>query len=81
MNADRTPNIPTGPIENEPLAYWPSAEREAILRRIFAAAGVELGAYDERILRWFAEISDWGTFAVIASWIQRAANPEAEESQ
>jgi hypothetical protein len=74
-----TNGIPTGPIEREPLDYptpevFPSAvEREGILRDTFREAGVELGAYDERIAKWLAETSDWSTFAVIASWVQRAA--------
>jgi len=55
------PGIPTGPIDTEPLDHRPSRE---------------LGAYDERIVAWFAEFADWGTFAVIASWIQRAATAE-----
>jgi hypothetical protein len=65
-------NIPTGPIHTEPLDHRPSAEQETILRSILADAGVELGAYDERILRWLAQFADWGTFAVIASWVRRA---------
>lgn len=70
------PGIPAGPIDTCPVGFRPSAEQEAILRGVLAAAGVELGAYDERILRWLAEFADWGTFAVIASWIVRAANKE-----
>ena len=66
------PGVPTGPIHTEPLDYRPSREQEAILRDLLAAAGVELGAYDERIVAWLAGW-DWATFAVIASWIQRAA--------
>lgn len=71
--------IPTGPIDKEPLDYptpgvFPSAvEREGILRDAFREAGVELGAYDERIAQWLAVSSDWSTFAVIASWVKRAA--------
>jgi hypothetical protein len=71
--------IPTGPIEREPLAYpnhdhYPTtAEKAAILRDAFSAAGVELGAYDERIAHWLADTADWSTFAVITSWVQRAA--------
>lgn len=70
------PGIPAGPIHTEPLDYRPSAEQEAILRSVLAAAGVELGAYDERIVSWFAELADWSTFAVIASWIGRASGGE-----
>ncbi|MFJ9012325.1 hypothetical protein [Streptomyces canus] len=72
------PAIPTGPIDREPLAYpgdhYPTAtEKTAILHDTLAAAGVELGAYDDRIITWFAEFADWSTLAVIASWVRRAA--------
>lgn len=73
MTASDSPIIPSGPIDREPLDYRPAAEKEAILRATLAAAGVELGAYDERIVTWFAQFADWGTFAVITSWISRAA--------
>ncbi|WP_405888859.1 hypothetical protein OG762_36910 [Streptomyces sp. NBC_01136] len=68
--------IPAGPIETEPLGYRPHGGQEAILRETLAAAGVALGAYDERIASWFADYADWSTFAVITSWIQRAAGKE-----
>lgn len=74
------PGIPSGRIDREPLDYptpgvFPSAiEREGLLRDVFRAAGVELGLYDERIAAWLAQTSDWSTFAVIASWIMRAAS-------
>jgi cell division protein YceG involved in septum cleavage len=74
MTAD-PPNIPAGPIDTEPIGFRPSREQEAILRDLLAAAGVELGAYDERIATWLAGW-DWSTVAVIASWIQRAATAE-----
>jgi cell division protein YceG involved in septum cleavage len=69
------PPIPAGPIDTEPIGFRPSREQEAILRDLLAAAGVELGAYDERIATWLAGW-DWSTVAVIASWIQRAATAE-----
>lgn len=74
--------IPTGPIDREPLDYpapggYPSGDRKAeILRETFRAAGVELGAYDERIAAWLADTADWSTFATITSWVQRAAQQE-----
>jgi hypothetical protein len=70
------PHIPAGPIDTEPIGFRPSREQEAILRDLLTAAGVELGAYDERIVAWLAHFADWSTFAVIASWIQRAATAE-----
>jgi hypothetical protein len=75
MTAD-PPNIPAGPIDTEPIGFRPSREQEAILRDLLADAGVEFGTYDERIVRWFADFADWSTFAVIASWIHRAATAE-----
>lgn len=71
--------IPTGPIDHETLDYPPpgdypdSARKAEILENVFRAAGVELGAYDQRIAAWLAETSDWSTFVVVASWVQRAA--------
>ncbi|MER6350644.1 hypothetical protein ABT186_02010 [Streptomyces sp. NPDC001634] len=69
------PVIPSGPIDREPVDYRPHAEQETILRATLTAAGVELGAYDERIVQWLAGWG-WGTVAVIASWIGRAADKE-----
>lgn len=68
--------IPTGPIEREPYPDFnkplPSnAEQEAALREALTAAGVELGAYDDRIIRWLSGW-EWQTIATIASWVQRA---------
>lgn len=72
--------LPTGPV-----ASAPRPERDAkgnmlhggehqadVLRAVLADAGVELGAYDEHMLRWFADLTDWQTFATVASWIRRA---------
>lgn len=73
-------DIPDGPIDREPIGFRPRDEQEAILRDILAAAGVELGAYDERIVAWFAQFADWATFAVITSWIVRANKQQGEGS-
>jgi len=77
--------IPTTPIDREPLDYpnghYPTGtEKAAILRDTFRAAGVELGAYDERIAQWLAQTADWSTFAVITSWVQRAAAEQGERT-
>lgn len=69
--------IPTGPIDREPLPTLgqpiPSAsEQEAALREVLTAAGVETGAYDERIVEWLAKW-EWSTLVTVASWVQRAA--------
>jgi len=63
--------IPTGPIDNEPRGFRPGDEQEAILRDTLRAAGVELGEYDERIVKWLTGW-EWSTVATIASWVERA---------
>ncbi|MGD6757321.1 hypothetical protein [Streptomyces sp. BH105] len=74
-------DIPTGPIDSEPLGsrHRSSDEQEAILRDALLAAGVEIGQYDDRIVQWFARFADWGTFATMTSWLQRAAEPRKED--
>ena len=56
---------------------WQAANR-AMLTGALEAAGVELGAYDERIATWLA---GWEphTVAVIASWISRAAGHRCQQ--
>ncbi|MCE7008760.1 hypothetical protein LWC34_39005 [Kibdelosporangium philippinense] len=67
-----------GRIDRSPNAVWPPyeryvpanrAQREVMIRD--ALRGVELGAYDERIVTW---LSDWDipTVAVIVSLLERA---------
>jgi len=61
--------VPRGPIETAPRGFVPHAGQAQILAD--ALAGLELGAWDRRILHWLA---DWDTCTVltIASWITRA---------
>lgn len=62
--------IPDGPIETAPyLAY----ERPEIRHAAFAAVleGVELGAYDTRMVTWLAEVGDDPTCRTIASLMWR----------
>lgn len=75
-------SVPTGPIEREPradinLPLPDGPEQEAALREVLAAAGVELGAYDERIVQWLSGW-EWSTIATIASWVQRAGQEQAK---
>ncbi|WP_086564291.1 hypothetical protein [Streptomyces africanus] len=77
--------IPTGPLDREPIDYpngeFPSAaERESVLRDALSAAGVETGAYDDRIVKWLAGW-EWSTLATIASWVQRAGQGGGQQSQ
>jgi len=65
-------DIPTGPIDAEPLGVRSDTDQIAALVDVLTAAGVELGDYDERIVAWLAGW-EWGTVATIASWIKRAS--------
>lgn len=56
-----------------PAGYATGAERDQMLRQTLADAGVELGAYDEVIVKWMVNTLDWWTLATIASLIRRAA--------
>lgn len=49
-----------------------SGGNRELLARALAGAGVEMGAYDERILAWLAGWDD-AICAVVAGWITRAA--------
>ncbi|MGC0379784.1 hypothetical protein [Streptomyces sp. SAI-229] len=64
--------IPTGPVDREPLGFPSREDSEHALRQVLADAGVELGAHDETIVRWL-QTWEWSTIATIASWVQRAA--------
>ena len=74
--ADR--RIPTGPIEHDPGGFLPQPMQEAMLHE--ALAGVELGAFDRRILAWLA---GWTASEVrtIASLIQRARAAAVRDDQ
>jgi hypothetical protein len=64
---DPTPEY--GPIHTPPTGFRPEDERLAAL--LAPLDGIELGAYDTRILRWLAGW-DWSTAATVASLIHRA---------
>jgi len=64
-------------LDHEPPGrYTPPGVREAALRD--ALHGVELGAYDERIMRWLVGWDD-STVRTICSLIERARRVEAKE--
>lgn len=68
--SEETPAVPAGPIESAPwLALSGPEEYRAALAEAFA--GVELGAYDRRIIEWLAGW-DSPTVATIASLVIRA---------
>ena len=62
------PPVPRGPIQTAPRGCLPATGRAQILAG--ALAGLELGAWDRRILRWLAGW-DTSTALTIASWITR----------
>jgi hypothetical protein len=68
------PQVPPGPIESPPAGYVSTVEQVEILAGVLA--GMELGAWDRRILDWLA---GWDTTTVltIASWIVRASEHKA----
>lgn len=47
-------------------------EDAAIILDELGAAGVELGAYDRRIVAWLANW-EYGALVTVASWVRRAA--------
>ncbi|WP_049569501.1 hypothetical protein [Streptomyces sp. SBT349] len=63
--------VPSGPIETCPVGFMPREAQRAMVLDALRVAGVELGAYDERIAEWLAGW-DWSTVVVIASWLRRA---------
>jgi hypothetical protein len=64
--------IPAGPVDVEPRGTRSTEVKKAALQSALTAAGVELGAHDERVVSWLTEW-EWSTVATIASWINRAA--------
>ena len=61
--------MPAGPVETPPRGSVPSAEQAEILARVLA--GIELGAWDRRVLEWMAGL-DASTVLTVASWIARS---------
>ena len=67
--------VPVGPVERPPAGFVARSEQVEILAA--ALSGIELGAWDERIVEWMAGW-DTSTVLTVASWIVRARS--AEES-
>ena len=66
--------LPAGPVEVPPAGFAPRAEQAEMLAGVLA--GVELGAWDRRIVDWLAGW-DASTVVTVASLIarSRAAGP------
>ncbi|MGH3223486.1 MAG: hypothetical protein ACRDPY_33165 [Streptosporangiaceae bacterium] len=63
------PEVPAGPVEAPPRGFGPRAGQAEILAGVLA--GIELGAWDRRILEWMAGW-DASTVLTVASWIARS---------
>jgi hypothetical protein len=61
--------VPAGPLESDPGGFAPQGERAAVLAGVLA--GLEMGAWDRRVVRWLTEL-DTSTLVTVASWIARA---------
>ena len=61
--------LAAGPLESDPGGFVPQEERAAMLAGVLG--GVELGAWDRRVVGWLAGL-DTSTALMIASWIARA---------
>lgn len=70
--------MPTGPVQAPPPGFVPKTQQAAILAT--ALAGIELGAWDRRILDW---MSNWdaATVLTVASWITRARDTRTGPQQ
>ena len=66
--------VPAGPVEVPPAGCVSGAVQAQILAGVLA--GIELGAWDQRILSWLAGL-DASTVLTVASWVarSRAAGP------
>ena len=66
---------PMEPLDHQPGGgYVDPQDREAVLRE--ALRGVELGAYDERIVAWMVRLFDDSTMRTVVSLIERARRAE-----
>lgn len=63
-------DFPHAPVNEAPGGYADTSTRAAALHE--PLVGIELGTYDERILRWLAEIGDNPTVMTIVSLLHRA---------
>lgn len=66
-------NVPDGPIETDPIDVYRGAEFTEVRELLEEAVeGIELGAYDRRIVDWLKDMADQPTIVVIASLLRRA---------
>lgn len=67
------PQVPLGPVEVAPAGYVSTVDQAEILADVLS--GIELGAWDGRIVEWMARW-DTSTVLTVASWIARARGIE-----
>ena len=67
-----------GPYETEPVGYRPAQANLDLLLQAADVAGVQLGAYDRRILTWLAGY-EAATVDVIVGLIARAHDSAYEK--
>lgn len=72
FNEPQPDPISDGPVETAPRGFVGLKAQRADLLAELKNAGVELGAYDHRIVDWLAGW-DYPTVATIASLIRRAS--------
>jgi hypothetical protein len=74
------PYVPTGPVEAAPyLGYCPPEVRQEAFGAVLD--GVELGAYDTRMVNWLVEVGDDPTCRTIASLMWRCRLAGAAEAR
>jgi hypothetical protein len=64
------PFVPRGPLDKEPIGPATVEERDAALMNTLR--GVNLGAYDTRMIRWMNRFFDNPTLRCWASLLERA---------
>jgi hypothetical protein len=72
------PEPPTfGPLDKAPALFFPYDEKRALLAGAFA--GVELGAWDNRVLDWLAN-ADGDTVVAVVGMVRRAIADATERA-
>ena len=68
-----------GPFEREPFGFLEPGQRRQLLDATLA--GVELGAYDRRVLEWITKTLDTSTMLVVAGLIRRARDAAQADTE